>query len=136
MLPWHGTRIFKHCAKRVSCLQHCLEFILYFLCKRALTLMSIPHLGSHLGTWREKGVPLPALGAVPSSPTSLLGYFSTEAEKSNSSDYSKPCRGFKVPLLFHRTRKEGDACENLVEGPARKEHGDGRHESRRTGLRF
>lgn len=50
----------------------------------------------------------------------MLGYFSIEAEKSSSSDYSKPCSGFKVPLLLHRTSKEGDACENL-EKTARKE---------------
>lgn len=46
MLPWLSTSIFKLCAKRVSCFQYCLEFISYFLCERALTCMSIPHLGS------------------------------------------------------------------------------------------
>lgn len=50
---------------------------------------------------------------LPQAPQLLC--FSTAAEKSNSSDYSKPCRGFKVPLLFHRARKEGDALENLEE---------------------
>lgn len=46
MLSWLSTSIFKHCAKRVSCFQYCLEFISYFLCKRALTCMSIPYLGA------------------------------------------------------------------------------------------
>lgn len=68
----------------------------------------------------REGKPSSCPWSCPSSPASLLGYFSTETEKSNSSDYSNPCRAFKVPLLFHRTRKEGDACENLEE-PAGKE---------------
>ncbi|RMB98576.1 hypothetical protein DUI87_24792 [Hirundo rustica rustica] len=68
-----------------------------------------------LGTWREKGVPLPALGAAPSSPTSLLGYFSTEGGKSNSSDYRKPCRGFKVPLLSTEPGEREMLVKNQLE---------------------
>lgn len=58
MLPWLSTSIFKHCAKRVSCFQHCLEFISRFPCKRALTCMSIPYLGlSRHQPGKEKEAP-------------------------------------------------------------------------------
>lgn len=62
MLPWLSSGIFKHCAKRVSCFQYCLEFISYFLCKRALTRMSIPYLGlsRHQAGEGERGSKAPA----------------------------------------------------------------------------
>lgn len=56
MLPWLSTSIFKRCAKGVSCFQYCLEFISYFPCKRALTCVSLPYLGSPPRTGRRKKI--------------------------------------------------------------------------------
>lgn len=135
MLPWHGTRIFKHCAKRVSCLQHCLEFILYFLCKRALTLMSIPHLGSHQGHGeRRETLFLPLeLPKLPSFFTWLLQHRSREKQQQWLQQSLQSIQG-STPIP--QDQKRGRCLWEPGRTSWKRGHCDRRHKNRRTGLRF